>query len=199
MSDGPFTSPLPKPCWNPVLERAANESFTIEQIRESVLTAIAAECRELPRSFQEHLRTMLEDEGQSSFLRPGESGEIDALHEAAEGDALAYLIVRWIEDALQAGRERRDAILDALIEALRQGWGDRARMMEEHAQRDIPDHAIAQQVRERLREAAPSLEALQKIAKAILKIDGETVPRSAPKHTGIEQGPLLKREGDDEP
>lgn len=198
MSDGPFISPLPKPCWNPVMERAVNESFTIEELRQSVPTALAAECRELPEGFLDSLRAMLDDDGQESLLRPEESGEIEALHEAADGDALAHLIVRWIEDALQAGRERRQAILDALTEALGQGWGDRARMMEEHAQRDIPDRAVAQRVRERLREAAPTLEALQKIARAILKIDGEVVPRAAPKHTGLEQGPALKRPDGDE-
>lgn len=198
MSDGPFISPLPKPCWNPVMERAVNEGFTIEELREAVSTALAAECRELPESFLDRLRAMLDDKGQESLLGPEESGEIEALYEAAEGDALAHLIVRWMEDALQAGRDRREAILDALTEALRQGWGDRARMMEEHAQRDIPDRAVAQWIRERLREAAPTLEALQKIARAILKIDGEAVPRAARKRTGLEQGPALKRPDDDD-
>lgn len=198
MSDGPFLSPLPQPCWNPVLARAASESFSIEEVRESVPTALAAECRELPAHFLERLRKMLEDDGQDSLLRPGESGEVDALHDAANGDALAHLIVRWIDDALQAGRDRHDAIVDALSKALRQCWGDRARMMEEHAQRDMPDRAIAQWVRERLREAAPSPEVLDKIVKAILQLEGQSVARSTPKRTGIEQGPSLKREGEDE-
>jgi hypothetical protein len=181
-----------------VLERAVNESFTIQELREAVPTALTAECRDLPEGFLDHLRAMLDDDGQKSLLRPEESGEIEALYEVADGNALAHLIARWIEDALRAGRERREAILDALTEALRQGWGDRARMMEEHAQRDIQDRAVAQWVRERLREAAPTLEVLQKIARAILKIDGERVSRSVPKHTDIEQGPALKRPDDDE-
>lgn len=198
MSDGPFISPLPKACWNPVMERAVNEGFTIEELREAVPTALAAECRELPESFLDRLRAMLDDDGQESLLGPEESGAIEALCEAADGDALAHLIARWIEDALQSGREPREAILDAVTEALRHGWGDRARMMEEHAQRDIPDRAVAQWIRERLWEAAPTLETLQKIAKAILKIDGESVSRSAPKRTGLEQGPSLKRPDDDD-
>lgn len=198
MSDGPFTSPLPKPCWNPVLERAANESFTIEQVSDAVPTALAAECGELPKGFLEQLRELLKDDAQNSFLQARESGELDALHEATNGDALALLIVRWIDDALETGCEQRDAVVDALCKALGQCWGDRARMMEEHAQRDLPDRAIAQWVRGRLKDATPSPGDLRDIARAILKLEGKSIPRSPRKSTGIEQGPSLKLEDADE-
>ncbi|MBX9865144.1 MAG: hypothetical protein K2Y42_20575 [Hyphomicrobium sp.] len=197
MSDGPFKSPLPQDCWRPVLERAENEGFTIEQLQEAIPLALAAECRDLPDGFLDRAKRTLESARQPSLGLPDETNAVDALADAAEGNPLAQILARWVEDALASSITSDDATLDVLTAALRQCWSERARSMEEHAQREATDRHIAPRVRERLNHSAPSDEQLRKVAKGILRVEGESVPRSAPKHTEIEDGPAIESGADE--
>ncbi len=197
MSDGPFKSPLPQDCWRPILERAENEGFTIRQLQEAIPLALATECRELPEGFLDRVKRTLEAARQPSLGLPNETSAVDGLADAAGGNPLAQVLTRWVEDALASGKTGEDAALDVLTAALRQCWSERARSMEEHAQREATDRHIAPRVRERLNRSAPSDDQLKKIAKGIFRVDGESVARSLPKHTEIEDGPAIHSGGDE--
>jgi hypothetical protein len=191
MSDGPFMSPVPLPCWNTVLERAGNSAYSLDQLHECIPSAIATECRSIPPAFLERAKSLLGSENRNTLFDAGESGAVDALRDAAAGDPLALTIADWIEDALSCGRNGSEAVLAALLLALRDGWRQRSRMLEEHAQREAVDRAVAQFARDRLRQAAPSDAELERIARAILESDAREAPRTAPKHKGLEEGPSL--------
>jgi hypothetical protein len=197
MSDGPFKSPLPQDCWRPVLERAENEGFTIEQLQEAIPHALAAECRDLPEGFLDRAKRTLEGARQPSLGLTDDTNAVDELADAADGNPLAQLLARWVEDALASGITGDDAILDVLTAGLRQCWSERTRSMEEHAQREATDRHIARRVRERLSQSGPSEEQLRTVAKGILRVEGQSVPRSVPKHTEIDDGPAIESGGDE--
>jgi hypothetical protein len=110
---------------------------------------------------------------------------------------LAQLLARWVEDALASGITRDDGILDVLTAGLRQCWSERTRSMEEHAQREATDQHIAPRVRERLNRSKPTDEQLREVAKGILRVEGQSLPRSVPKHTEIDDGPAIENGGDE--
>lgn len=198
MSDGPFMSPTTKRCWQPVAERAALDSFTMAELREAVVPALAAEGRELPTKFREEARKLLCAPREGQLWTARESGEIEALHRSADGYELALSMVDWIEDALVAGRSGDQALIEAASAALSQCWTETSRSLEEHAQRQALDQAIAPRVRERLKGAAPTSEQIGHIARDLFKLDAEALARSAPKHTEIEDGPALLGTADDQ-
>jgi len=192
MSDGPFKSPLSKKCWQPVADRAANASFSIEELREAVPAALAGEFGELPGSLKRRLeRAFLADEG-DRLIGTQESGEMEQLRAEAAGHASAMLTLDCIEDAIGRGLQGSEALIVGTAEAFEQSYNENARSIEEHAQRDRLDAAVTQGIRKRLEEAAPSLPELDAIARQLWKFTPERVSLTPPKHRELDEvGPPL--------
>ncbi|MGE0769473.1 MAG: hypothetical protein AB7L90_23790 [Hyphomicrobiaceae bacterium] len=197
MSDGPFKNPLAKKCWQPVADRAANESFSAEQIREAIPAAFAGEFKDLPPDFNHGVERILADTAPNRLIDLRESGELDGLRRDAAGSALATLIVDCLEDALERGLSGERAIADGTAAALEQSYEENARGIEQHAQQDQLGKAIVQQIRSRLRGAAPTQAELEATARALWKMEESSVARTPPKHADLDEGPALGGNSDD--
>lgn len=197
MSDGPFKTPLSKKCWQPVADRAANESYSVEQIREAVPSALAGEFGELPDGFKRRLERIFVAGDSGRLIDPRESGEMDSLRAEAAGHSLAMLALDCVEDALGQGKQGNEALIDGTAAALEQSYGENARSIEEHAQRDHLDEPVTQSIRRRLEEASPSSSDLDAIARGLWKLAPERVPRTPPKHRALEDGPPLGGDSDE--
>lgn len=195
MSDGPFMSPLPEKCWNAVLERAANTSFSIVQIKEEIIPALVEHSRAMPDLFLARVKAALAA-SEDSIFKPGESGEIETLRQEARGNAFALLITECCEDHLETKGPDSESDVKVLTNALCERWDEVRRQLEEFAQREALDQAIAPLVRERLRQASPTGEELKALAQSLLNLSAEAPARKAPKHKALEDGPALAP-GDD--
>jgi hypothetical protein len=198
MSDGPFKSPLTKRCWQPVADRAANDNFSVEEVREAVPGALAGEFAALPAGLKRALERAFLSGGESGFLDPRETGEMESLRDEAAGHSQGMLAVDCIEDALGRGLRGSEALIDGTADLLEQSYGDNARAIEEHAQRDRLEEAVTQRLRQRLADCAPSSSDLDALARRLWKLSDEHVPRSAPKHREVDEGgPPIGGEDDD--
>jgi hypothetical protein len=191
MSDGPFKSPLGKKCWQPVADRAANESFSVREVREAVPAALAREFGELPDGFKRGLERVFLASDSGRLIDPRESGEMERLRAEAAGHSLAMLALDCIEDAMDQGKRPSEALIDGTAAALEQCYGENARSIEEHAQRDRLGEAVTQSIRRRLMEASPSSSDLDVVARGLWKLALERVPRTPPKHRDLGDGPPL--------
>lgn len=191
MSDGPFMSPTMKRCWQPVAERAALESFSLQELREAVRPALLAEGRGLPKDFLKRASETLHPRPEAELWSPLESGGVEALRRAADGHPLAIAITDGIDDALSSSQPADTVLVDAIATALHQCWDENARAIEEHAEREAVEIGIAKLVRGRLAKVCPDATALTDIARALLKLDGASSERAAPKRVELEDGPAL--------
>jgi hypothetical protein len=197
MSDGPFKTPLSNRCWQTVANRAANENFTIEQIREAVPAALAGEAKTLPPSFIRAVEALLDAPDGDSLIDPRESGQLRTLRCEAAGSALAGIITDCVEDALGPGVTLKDAIAGSTAAAFGQCYEENARAIEQHAQFDQLGQPVIQLARSRLAEAAPTAADLDAAARGLWKIGESRLARTPPKHTAIEDGPDLGGDGDE--
>ena len=182
------------PCQDgqPVADRAANESYSPEQVWEAVPAALAGEFGELPDGFKRGLeRTFLASDS-VRLIDPRESGEMERLRAEGAGHAQAMLILDCIQDALEAGKQGSEALIDGTAAALEHCYGENARSIEEHAQRDRLDVAVTQSIRRRLGEASPSPSDLDAVARGLWELAPERVPRTPPTHRDLDDvGPPL--------
>jgi hypothetical protein len=191
VSDGPFMSPPVKRCWQPVAERAALESFSLQELREAVRPALLAEGRGLPKDFLKRATETVHPRPEAELWSPLESGGVEALRRAADGHPLALAIIDSIDDALASNQPDDTVLVDAIATALRQCWDENARALEEHAQREAVEIGIAKLVRERLEKVCPDATTLTDMARALLKLEGASSDRAAPKRVDLEDGPAL--------
>lgn len=184
-------SPTLKRCWQPVAERAALESFSLQELSEAVRPALLAEGRGLPRDFLKRAAETLHPRPEAELWSPLESGGVEALRRAANGHPLALAITDVIDDILSSTQPADTVLVDAIATALRQCWDENARALEEHAQREAVEIEIAKRVRERLGKVCPDRTTLTDIARALLKLEGASSERIAPKRVELEDGPAL--------
>jgi len=197
VSDGPFMSPTMKRCWQLVAERAALESFSLQELREAVRPALLAEGRGLPKDFLKRASESLRPQPEAQLWSPLENGGVEVLRRAADGHPLALAIADGIEDSLRLNQPGHAVLVDAVATALRQCWDDNARALEEHAEREAVEIGIAKLVRGRLANVCPDATTLTDIARALLKLDGASSERAAPKRVELEDGPALIDTDDD--
>ena len=197
MSDGPFKTPLSKACWQPVADRAANESFSVDQLREAIPGALAVEAKELPPAFRRAIESMLSATAQATLIDPRQTGEVQAVRREAAACSLANIIIDCLEDALARDLPLDEAIIDATGAALQQSYEENARGIEQHAQLDRLAAPVVQQVRSRLAGAALSGPELAAAARSLWRIGDAPLARKPPKHSALDDGPDLSDDDDE--
>lgn len=197
MSDGPFKSPLPKKCWRPVADRAANANYTMAEVREAIPAALSAEFRELPADFKSKLQRILRDDSAPALIQRSVIDELKSIRQDAAGHPVAGLLLDCVEDGEQSGQKGTLALIGGTAAALDQCYWENARSIEEHAQRDQLGKAVTQTIRERLDQAALPEERLQEIAASLWNLSDTKVTRTAPKREGLGDGPPIDEDGNE--
>jgi hypothetical protein len=194
MSDGPFSSPLPKKHWRSVAERAATPSNTVTELREAIPASFISECRELPEGILKKVKRVLSQDEPDGLNVRTIPDEIARLRRDVAHLPLAASILDGVQDALERGHEGVDALVKGAAAALDRCYAENARAIEEYAQLDRRDEALTQYVRRRLEDAALGETELEAVARALVK-EGEAIATTPPKHDDIMDGPLI---GDDD-
>jgi hypothetical protein len=197
MSDGPFKSPLPKRCWQPAADRAANENYTVAEVQNAIPAALSAEFRELPVEFKSKLQRILRDDSAPALIERSVIDELKSMRQDAAGNPVAGLLLDCVEDAAQSGEKGSRALIGGTAAALDQCYWENARSIEEHAQRDQLAKPVTQAIRERLDQAALPEERLQEIAASLWNLSDTKVARTAPKLDGLGDGPPIDEDSDE--
>jgi hypothetical protein len=197
MSDGPFKSPLPKKCWQPVADRAANENYTVAEVQDAIPAALSAEFRELPADFKSKLQRILRDDSAPALIERSVIAELESIRQDAAGHPVAGLLLDCVEDAEQSGEKGTRALIGGTAAALDQCYSENARSIEEHAQRDQLGKAVTRAIRERLDHAALPEERLRDIAASLWNLSDTKVARTAPRREGLGDGPPIDEDSDE--
>lgn len=136
MSDGPHRSlPLGRR-WKKVAECADNASFSLEDVRKHLDSAILSDFKSDDiASLLKEIRRLLCSSDQG-LLFPVSSDAVEGLRLSANGSPLGNLILDCAVDAVESGKKGEDALSSTFAEATQEWTQRHCRGMEEHYQRE---------------------------------------------------------------
>lgn len=190
MHDGPHrTLPLGR-AWRRVFERAENQAFSEDEVRESLMRALASDCKKEVSS--RFLQDLCEERGSGSgtLFPDSQSEKLSQLMAKTPLGGLERTILEHLSLRLTTIPLSRSAVEYSVIDSLQERRDSRRRQAEEHyCQRGREDRSIRQCFR---RFDAASHMDLRTIA--IRLIDGKTpVSDPSPIRDGIDDGVPLPR------
>lgn len=189
MSDGPHRSLKMCRGWKQLAERAANNAFSPEEVRDALPAALEQDWRaEVPEKFCGQVRRILGDE-QSSLFGDQRAERLEALRGETAGFSLGNAFLDYAIQTAAQGRGGEKAIREAATNALADRATRGARQVEEHYCRESTQ-ARAGHVRERIESGVSQLD-IAVIAGRSVGIDKSEQPRAPAKQTGLDDGVQL--------
>jgi hypothetical protein len=185
MSDGPHKSLPMRRHWQDLAERAANMTFTADQVGETVPYVLQKDFREAP---VDTVREILGGARQGSLFPNDRIEQLEAARESCRGSAAGNTLIDCAIESVAAGLSGDVACKSALENALKEHTRNGFRSVEEHYQREARESVG--QVRDRL-DAARTRCDFGALASDLLSPDN--APRTArlPKHSDVDEGPPL--------
>ncbi len=189
MSDGPHRSLNMRHGWKKLAERADNSAYAPAEITDAAAPALAQDGKEDVSA--ELARCVCEVLGgqQDSLFRDEKVMQLEALRRVTAGHGLGQVLIDCAIQAAAKGKSGPAAAVEAAIDALNI-WAARcARQVEEHYYRKstLPR---AQNVRARIEEGIRGV-SFEGLARQILKLATEPVPRAPSKRSGLDDGVQL--------
>jgi hypothetical protein len=185
MSDGPLKSLPMQRHWKKLAERAANPSYTCDEVDEGLLPPLMREFKEAPLS---EIRAILGGGEQGTLFNESRAAQLDAARQACRGSAAGNTLIDCAIKA-NANGMTGDA---ALRHALRNALEDRARagchQIEEYQYREEPRNGA--KVRDRLSEARMRCP-YDRLASELMSNPKSNKSLRLRKRTGIDEGPPL--------
>lgn len=185
MSDGPHRSLNMPSGWKKLAERADNKAFAPEEVRDTLLEALAQDWRaEVPDSACRSVRDILGD-NQSWLFGDQRAERLEALRDQMAGYNLGSAFLDYAIEAAARGRRGDEAVTEAAGKALADRAPRGARQVEEHFHREST-HRRAAHVRERI-EACVMRSDFGGLAGRLVGGDKGEQPRAA-RRTGLDEG-----------
>jgi hypothetical protein len=175
--------------WKQLAERADNRAFAPDEISDAVIPALAQDwCAAVPDALAGRIRDILGGPQDSLFWEE-KIAQLKTLRTAMTGRGFGDLLIEHAIQTVSEGKSGPDAAAETGAAALA-SWAARcARQVEEHYCRDSgPRRGV--NVRTRIEEGigrAP----LEGLARELLKLGPRSVPRTAQKQTGLDDGVRL--------
>lgn len=190
MSDGPHRSLQMRRGWKQVAERGDNYAFEPDEISEAIIPALEQDYRsETPKPLLDAVWSILCDQQSSLFNTDTETAaRLEALRTEA-GTGIGRVVVEQAILVAEKGDRGRDAVVQALNNALTDRAARGARQVEEHYLRSSSS-LRATQVRSRIEEGIAGA-GINALARQILTLDQGSSPRPK-KHEGLDDGVKLK-------
>jgi hypothetical protein len=174
--------------WKKFAERADKAAFEPQQVAEAVIAALEDDWREVSPDLNA-LRKALGDSRQGSLFVEETISDLETLKRLHPGSSLWEALVDGIGQAVAKERAGDDALLDGILDALRDRGVRGARQAEEHYLR-IADKARALNLRARMLDgisAAP----LEAMARRLLGLEPDLPPKRPRKRKGLDDGVRL--------
>ena len=189
MSDGPHRSLNMPSGWKKLAERADNSLYAPAEIADGAAPALGQDGKEDISA--ELARCVCEVLGgqQDSLFRDEKVMQLEALRRVTAGHGLGQVLIDCAIQAAAKGKLGPAAAVEPAIDALNI-WAARcARQVEEHYYRKstLPR---AQNVRARVEEGIRGV-SLEGLARQILKLATDPVPRAPSKRSGLDDGVQL--------
>lgn len=189
MSDGPHKSLPMRAAWKKFAERADKTAFEPQQVAEAVIPALDDDWREEVAPVLGALRKMLGDSRQGSLFVDRVVSELEALKRLHPGSSFWEAVVDGVGQAVTKGRAADEALLDGVLDALRDRGVRGVRQAEEHYLRRT-DQRRSLNLRARMLDgisAAP----LEAMARRLLGVDPDLSPKRPRKRKGLDDGVRL--------
>lgn len=188
MSDGPFRSPSMKRNWRDVAERADNANYSVSDICDALPPALKKEMDDgVPGDFLGLLTRTLAAAAQTSLFGEQDTGGFAALARAAAGYPMAMLIADCAKAALKDGYSGDNAAAIAVGNALAENAASHGRVIADQCQHENLAEGRTRNILQRFDAATAALD-YAGLARQLLKLEAEPVPRAAPKQTDLDDG-----------
>ncbi len=187
MSDGPHRSLKMRQGWKKVAEFAGNRNFALEEVSSATAASCIDDWRaDVANTLVDAVCKILGNR-QDSLFADQKVMQLEVLRQTVAGHGFAQVLIDCaVQHAIKLGP---DAAVEATAQTL-SIWGVRhARQIEEHYCRESTERR-AQHVRSRIEQGIGGV-SYERLARQLLKLDGQRAPRTRSKKTGFDDGVQL--------
>ena len=186
MSDGPHRSLPMRRRWQLVVERADKRSYTVAEITDALVPALAQDCRtEMSPEFLAGLRRVADE---PSLFPDAAAARLESLRPLA-GSGIARSVLDNVGPLAAADLEGWSLICESVKAAVHDRANKRVRQVEEHYLRK-ESAPRANNVRSRIESGVAGAD-LDALVARILSADPAAAPRPPAKQTGLDDGVML--------
>ena len=186
MSDGPHKSLPMRPGWKRVAEYADNPAFTLEDVSEVIVPAVAYDWhKEVSTKLIKCVRDAL---GEDLLFARDTVVQLENLKRVSSGYPLGSALIDYTIHAVLSGRSGEEALQGAALDSMIDRTARCARQVEEHYLRESTSPRSVQ-VRARIEEGVLGAD-LKTLANCCLNSDTRPVHRRT-KQDGLDDGVAL--------
>lgn len=186
MSDGPHKSLPMRRRWKKFAERAARDSYSLDEVASVIPSALMKDFQEVPLN---QVRRILLDEGQIPLFHRDRADRLEEVRFSCCGSTAGNMLIDCAIEANANGLTGKAAFDAAVRNALEAYTRGSVHQIEEHYRRKQPGSEF--DVRNRMRAACKQV-SFDSLASVMMSGSADIKGKfEITKHTGIDEGPRL--------